>query len=460
MTKKILHYITAVLVISVLFCTFSVQSFAEFSPSSITTPHMILMDADSGSILYEKAAHEKAYPASTTKIMTCILALESGKDLYETVTVGDNVEHSGSLMGFVRHEEIKFIDLIYGMMLVSGNDAAQAIAEHVSGTESEFANLMNEKAQALGMKNTHFVKSNGLHHEDHYSTAYDMALLTQYALKNETFRKIVSTATYQVEPTNRDSDGYFLENTNKLIYTSPEADESYRYSGTTGVKTGSTPNAKRCLVASAEKDGVELIAVLFEDEADDYRFSSARKLFDWGFDDTETLSVSSLNLSSTLEQQVLNASFNDINDGKLTVNIDLASAQIRTDKDTIAQIRQNPSLIESTVEWSHEPLTAPIYAGEQIGTIRYTYDGTTLFTAPLTASRTVLDITNSTTSGPHGSGSIILEKISDSSGGNSWIFWVLLALLIILLILFFGTAPNKKKKRKRKKRTAYRYYGR
>ncbi len=457
MNIRKLRYISAVLALILLLCTFSVPSFADFSPSSVTTPHIVLMDSASGCVMYEKTAHEKAYPASTTKIMTCILALESGKDLNETVTIGDSVEHSGSLMGFVRREEIKFIDLIYGMMLVSGNDAAQAIAEHISGSESEFANLMNQKAAELGMTGTHFVKSNGLHDENHYTTAYDMAILTRYAMQNETFREIVSTDTHQVPATNRDSDGYFLENTNKLIYTSPEAQKSYRYRDATGVKTGSTPYAKRCLVASAKKDGTELIVVLFGDEADDYRFESAANLFEWGFNDTASLSASELGLETSFNKQVTNASFSDINGGELTVNIDLSNAVIKTDASIVSAIKADPSLIESSIELTNDPLTAPIYEGQQLGTVRYTYDGTTLFTAPLTASRTVLDVTGSSTSGPNGQGSILLEPLTQGSSNNSWIFWVLVILLIMLVIMFIRSSANNKTRRKRKHQTAYRY---
>ena len=130
------------------------------------------------------------------------------------------------------------------MPYVGFNDAAKAIAEYISGSESAFAELMNQKAASLGMTGTHFVKSNGLHNDDHYSTAYDMALLTRYALKNDEFRKIVSTSYYEVPPTNKDSDGYQLGNTNKLLYTKP-GDESFEYRYATGVKTG---DSDKCCV--------------------------------------------------------------------------------------------------------------------------------------------------------------------------------------------------------------------
>ena len=222
MLKKTVAFLLA------LVAAFSIWPIAlaeSFDPEDISTPHVILMDASSGAVLYEKNARERAFPASTTKIMTCILALENCPDLDVMVTVGENVENKGSTMGIVRREELSLRSLIYGMMLVSGNDAAKAIAEYISGSESAFAELMNQKAASLGMTGTHFVKSNGLHEDDHYSTAYDMAILTRYAMQNEEFCKIVATPYYEVPPTNKDSDGYQLGNSNKLLYTKPDETE-------------------------------------------------------------------------------------------------------------------------------------------------------------------------------------------------------------------------------------------
>ena len=236
----------------------------EFDPESVSTPYICLMDAATGTVLYEKNSKAQAYPASTTKIMTCILAIENAADINEIVNTGSDVEKRGSTCHFSRNEEMPLIDMLYGMMMFSGNDAAKAIAEHIGGSESGFADMMNKKAAELGMTGTHFVKPNGLHKEDHYSTAYDMAVLTRYAMRNETFRKIVSTATYNAAPTNKDSDGYQWYNSNRLLYTK-EGEADYKYKYATGVKTGDTTAAGRCLVASAEKDGVELILVLFGD---------------------------------------------------------------------------------------------------------------------------------------------------------------------------------------------------
>ena len=150
---------------------------AEAAPEAPTTKHICLMDANTGAVLYEKDARSKAYPASTTKIMTTILALELCDNLEEKVNVGSNFDKRGSLMKFSNNEELRIIDLIYGTMMVSGNDAASALAIHISGSQDEFSKLMNAKAAEIGMNDTHFVKANGLHDDNHYSTAYDMALL-------------------------------------------------------------------------------------------------------------------------------------------------------------------------------------------------------------------------------------------------------------------------------------------
>ena len=266
---------------------------AEAAPEAPTTKHICLMDANTGAVLYEKDARSKAYPASTTKIMTTILALELCDDLEEKVNVGSNFDKRGSLMKFSNNEELRIIDLIYGTMMVSGNDAASALAIHISGSQDEFSKLMNAKAAEIGMNDTHFVKANGLHDDNHYSTAYDMALLGRYAMQNQKFREIVSAQYWDVPPTNKDSDGYHLENANRLIHKGEKDTQSYLYQYATGIKTGDTDQAGRCIVASARKDGVELICVLFGDpQGDKYRytrFENAPKFFNWGFEKTAPL---------------------------------------------------------------------------------------------------------------------------------------------------------------------------
>lgn len=435
------------------FCALTPIADAAFDPSSISTPYIVLMDAQSGHVLYEKNGYEKTFPASVTKIMTCIITLESGKDLNEVVIIDDNVETVGSLMGIARKEEIKLLDLIYGMMLVSGNDAAKAIAVHIAGSEPAFADMMNAKAQELGMAGTHFVKSNGLHHDDHFTTACDMAILSRYAMQNQRFRDIVSTKTHQVPPTNKRSEGYLLENTNKLLYTAPNK-ASFLYDYATGIKTGSTLNAGRCLVASAKKDGHELILVLLGDYenkvSEDYRFESAKSFFDWAFGSFDRVQASELGLSSTIVRQVSNASFQDTENGSLTINIDLNNATVCALRQELNEIKAEPSKLTSTVNLTDPSLRAPIYEGQALGTITYQYNGKPLFTASLTASRTVAQLGETAGDRPNGTDPLYIEPINGTDKGGGWLFWVLIILLVILVYLVIKLLSRKRQRRMRK----------
>ena len=452
--KKI---VALLLALAAAFSIFPAALAEPFTPEDISTPYVLLMDASSGAVLYEKGARERAFPASTTKIMTCILAIENCPDLDVMVTVGENVESRGSTMGIVRREELSLRSLLYGMMLVSGNDAARAIAEHVAGSESAFAELMNQKAAALGMTGTHFVKSNGLHDDNHYSTAYDMAILTRYALQNEEFRKIVSTSYYDVPPTNKDSDGYQLGNTNKLLYTKP-GEESFEYRYATGVKTGDTDQAGRCLVASAEKDGVSLIVVLFGDPQGSAgrnpRFTNSASLFEWGFENYSALDASTLGLKADFTFPVTGSEATE-----LTAHADLSGAYITDTKAKIAAIEANPSGITAQTALTRK-LEAPIAEGEVIGTVAYQYESATLFSVNLVAAEAVAAAPVDATPNPSASPLIAGTPGSDADGeegGSSLVFWIVLAVVLLLLVVIAKVIASRRRRRRiARKRRAYR----
>lgn len=220
---------------------------------SVSAQSAILMEQSSGRVLYDKDANKPLRIASITKIMTAILAIESGK-MDERVKVSENaVKTEGSSIYLVPGEKIKLEDLVYGLMLRSGNDAAVAIAEHVGGSLDGFVYLMNQKAEEIGMKNTHFANPHGLDdHENHLSTAYDMALLTRYAMNNEVYEKISGTKVHKAPHPTEKWDRKW-KNKNRLLT------ELYDY--TTGGKTGYTKRAKRTLVTTATKGELNLIAV-------------------------------------------------------------------------------------------------------------------------------------------------------------------------------------------------------
>lgn len=271
------------LFIFVLTCTiFFTSSFAATS-LAINATSAIAIDSDSLRILYEKNAFSKKPMASTTKIMTIIIAIENNS-LDDIVTISQKAANTGGSSAHLKTgKKIKLEELLYGLMLKSGNDAAVAIAEHTSGSVEEFAKLMNDKAIELGALNTNFVTPHGLDTNNHYSTAYDMAVITSYALKNPVIAKIVSTK----EKTMYFEDGssVYLSNTNKLLST---------YDGANGVKTGYTGMAGKCLIGSANKNNWQVITVVFGEPSSSSRLNDTIKILNYCFDNYHLTDLSTL----------------------------------------------------------------------------------------------------------------------------------------------------------------------
>ena len=243
---------------------FSCVSICEASYNS-TAKGMCLIEKNSKRIIYSKNENEKLPMASTTKIVTAITVLQNCDNLEEYIEVDNNcVGVEGTSIYLRSGELIKVRDLLYGLMLRSGNDAATALACHVGGSVEGFSTKMNELALRAGAKNSNFTNPHGLHDKNHYTTAYDLALITAYALNNPIFKEIVSTKTYVIEATNK-SDKRYLTNKNKLLST---------LDGCCGVKTGFTSKAGRCLVSACERDNTTMICVvlncgpMFEESAD------------------------------------------------------------------------------------------------------------------------------------------------------------------------------------------------
>ncbi len=285
--KLFLHILNIFVVVLLLFPSSFCFGTTEDDLVNVNAPVALLMDAKTGKILYEKNAYEKMYPASTTKIMTAILALENRElshiakvsyDAIFTVPVG----YTNANLQL--DEELTMEQLLKVLLIPSANDAANVIAEDIGGSVESFASMMNTKAIEIGCSNTHFVNANGIHNENHFSCAYDLALIGRYAMKNDTFREIVSCVRYTLPVTNKydKADRIFLT-TNKLINS--KSGQFYKYC--TGIKTGYTDAAKNCIVASAKKDNMELISVIMgaaNDNNSINKFSDCITLFDYGFD--------------------------------------------------------------------------------------------------------------------------------------------------------------------------------
>lgn len=420
---------------------------------------VMLIDVVTGEVLYEKNADEQIRPASTTKIMTLIVALEH-VSLDETITVGPEGDWSGSgysLLGTRNGERISMKDLLYGMMMVSGNDAASAIAVHVGGSLEGFAEMMNAKAQELGMTGSHFVNPHGADADDHYVTARDMAILTRYAMQSEAFMQISGTVSYDIEKTNR-NDARTIVNTNKLLLS--EDPEYYPYA--TGIKTGSTPLAMRCLVSSAEKDGMKLACLVFGDETQDglRRWPLSRSLFDFGFINFETMDLQALiDEAEPITIEVADSNENAEQGGRLTLKAMIAQAQYETLEKSVAQSLREQELSVSVELFRGETLSAPISEGETVGTATYsTADGQEIARAELIATRTVagMDEPWQPAINPIDGGAE--EPLV--SGSLSWL-WIAaggcLAAAIVIMIIVYILRAKTKARRAARRRTRRNY---
>lgn len=252
-----------------LFCFSFTYAAYGISEGDISAASALLIDCDTGEVLFEKDAYSKRSMASTTKIMTALIAVESGK-LDDIVTVDEKIYIEGTALGLDKGDKLTLKTLCYGMLLESGNDAAVLTGIHLSGSEEKFSKLMNKKAAEIGMENTNFVTASGLDDPEHYTTAYDMALLGCYAVKNDIFRDICSTRSYKAEYISPSKTRYF-SNHNRLL-------ESCE--GVFGIKTGFTKKSGRCLVSACERDGKMLVAVTLNAPDD---WNDHRELYEYGY---------------------------------------------------------------------------------------------------------------------------------------------------------------------------------
>lgn len=330
----------------------------ELNEPSVSANSAVLYCVNSGTFLFEKNAEEKMPMASTTKIMTTLLALEKAAANDETVTVTTDMYAEGSSMYLKAGSKLKLSDLAVGMMTVSGNDAANAVALTLSDSFEDFAKLMNNKAKQIGMVNTSFVTPSGLDDENHYSTAKDMAKLMEYSLANERFAEITAQKSIKVnfiEP--KDSSNTY-SNHNKLLSL---------YENCTGGKTGYTKTAGRCLVSSAEKDGVVLVAVTLSAPDD---WTDHINLYKYGFSSVASLSKDEYRCESKVKVVGSNLSeiaVSSFDEGSLVV----PKGELKNVKKEILM----PNFVY-----------APIEKGQVLGKVIYTLNGKEIASSSLTAN--------------------------------------------------------------------------
>ncbi len=397
---KRIYPVLTVFILVLFLNAFPVYGAPAAEPAKVKAEAAILTDWKTGKILYEKNIHQKVYPASITKILTALLVLED-LDMKESVTVGKEinlVEKDASEAGLVLGEKITGSDLIWAMMLPSGNDAAYTaavtVARKKSGNASMeikdavtyFSDLMNKKAQEIGAKESHFANPDGYPNEDHYSSAYDLALIAKEAMKNDFFREVVGTYTYTIQ------DAQFLKGSkapapwlNRNLLLNPKS--KYYYSYATGIKTGHTSLAGYCLAASAEKDGMTLIAVVLKADKEETRCVDAKNLFEYGFGQFKyhTLFKKGDKVAAV---KVSRKYFGKETD--LDVQADKDFTDILTDAD-FAALQKNTSWDKKLV--LHEDgagavkLLGPIKSGQVLGQVSYTLNGKVMAESNLVAAQ-------------------------------------------------------------------------
>lgn len=292
--KKICILFLLITIIS----TFNIYVFADIP--NVISEAAVVIDADTGIVLGGKDVTKKVYPASTTKILTAILALEN-LDLNKSVVVSKTaiaIPWDSSRIYLKEGEVLTVKDLLYGLLLESGNDAANVLAESVSGSIKEFVKLMNDKLKELGCNNTHFANAHGYSDNDHYTTALDMSKILKYCIKNDTFVEIFSSKSYIMEATNKTKEKRYFTNTNRLIQTKEDSIYSRYYKYCIGGKTGYTDEAGKTLVTYGKKDNKNIIVTVFNggtEDGKDARYTDAINLFEFAFNNFEKQTIAKSN---------------------------------------------------------------------------------------------------------------------------------------------------------------------
>lgn len=429
--RLILKFVIIIITFLIFQMLFTITSLASSSELQIGSPSCILIESSTGKILYEKNSNERRFPASTTKIMTAILTVENC-NLTDVATASHNAVYSVpptySHASIVEGEELTIEQLLNVLLIQSASDAANTLAEHVGGSIENFAQMMNDKAKEIGCKNTHFVNPDGVSNDDHYTTAYDLALMGQYAMKYDAIRNIVCKTQYSLPKTNKyDKEDRIFNTTNDLLrVNNSNSPDNYYYEYANGIKTGYTTEAGSCIVASAKKDGLEVIAVVLgaetTEEGYSIRYPDCKTLFNYAFDNYK--------LEDIVKPEDVIDEISVADATKDTANLKLSPESTIT---AVVDKNQNIDELEPEIELD-ENLSAPISAGEVVGKVTYTIDNKN-YSTNLIADNSVIKT-------------------------GTWdILFKICVIILILSVLVILLKPTKKTKNKRKKGGKSKYVG-
>ncbi len=438
-------FFSCILSLILLICPlFVIPSSAAYNASLETSADIVLLvSLDNGAVIFDKNGGKVAAPASLTKITTAILTLENCKNLDEVITIKQSTINAisgtnSSTAGLKPGEEISIRNLLYCLMVKSANEAAVALADYVGGGDvSHFVDMMNEFVQKIGCQNTHFMNPHGLDQEGHYTTAYDLARITHYALSLPLFVEITDTARYTLPASNK-SEELNLYTTNWLLNNQYK---TYYYKYAHGVKTGTTANAGKCVISTAQKDGYNYLAVVmgapYEDvtgdgHPDNCALLECKKVFQWAFKNLRLTKVSD-------PTQIVTVS-----DVKLSRNTDHIRLVPETEITALVPIgnSENSVLIEAIPEETPKEVKAPIKKGDVLGKARILYAGDEIATVNLVAAE---DVSVSP---------LAFVGYSIKSVFKSKIFCIVFsAILVVLLVYILLIVNHNRQKKKRKPKT-------
>ena len=411
-----------VIIFMLIFILHTSMCYALTEQPEISADAAILIDSSSEKVLYSKNENQKMYPASTTKILTAILTIENC-NLNDVVTVPyeaiSSITSGYSVAALQTGEQLTVEQLLQVMLVHSANDAANVLAFHVSGSIENFAELMNNKVSELGLTNTHFTNPSGMHDENHYTTAHDLAIIMKYCMKNDTFRSLSSLKYCTIPATNKYDVRVFNTTNELLIYDNRDVSSNYYYKYAIAGKTGYTTQAKNCLVSVAKKENLELICVVLS--AGIYpnnvsaKFVDTKSIFDYGYNN--------YTIKKLREKDAIATQIEIGNSTKETRNLDLLISD-----DLSALVTQDEFDIEFEPQIElQDNLFAPIAQGQVVGKITYTIDGMQ-YSSNLIASHSV-----------------------EQSGFITIVVQIILVVIILFLLykLLFDSNSNKKSYRKK-----------
>ncbi len=336
------------------------------SGPSVNAESAVVLELSTGTVLYEKNAEEAKYPASITKVMTALLAVENCSmdeivEFTEEAVYGNGIDSSS--IGMNVGETLSMENCMYGMMLASGNEVAKAIGEHVGGSSKAFVDMMNNRAKELGCVNTHFANSCGLHDENHYTCAYDMALIAQAAIRSSTFKKIAGTRVYEIPPTEKMEETRWVANTHQMV--NPAKLPQFAYEDCYAGKTGFTNEARYTLVTFAKRENLDVVCVTMHSQMQVNQYEDTTTLLDYVFDNFSVQAISKLDQAPSFDNFSLFTRFSPL--------FDMKNAPLSIDTDSYVILPNGASYADVKQTITYHPVEVLQKGANAIGQVTYQY---------------------------------------------------------------------------------------